>query len=229
MFGRSILSEFQEDDFFRFPKSHMRMMDFGFSSPRVSSRERQRAQSCERTNRKNDLVSFGLNEDFFGFNDIFNNMRKMMADMNHSLHNNKIDPSGYHYSQSTFKTYSKIGNSAPRTYEASTSTCTAPGGVKQTMKAVRDSDDGIDKMAVGRHINDRSHVEERCRNAKTGFEERNSQYVNMDESEAPSFYKEWQQRTMKTGLDRPWCNPIVNRNVNRRMVTDGLHRRNYRT
>lgn len=71
--------------FSRFPKSHMRMMDFGFSSPRVSSRDRQRAQSCERTNRKNDLVSFGLNEDFFGFNDIFNNMRKMMADMNHSL------------------------------------------------------------------------------------------------------------------------------------------------
>ena len=61
------------------------MMDFGFSSPRVSSRDRQRAQSCERTNRKNDLVSFGLNEDFFGFNDIFNNMRKMMADMNHTL------------------------------------------------------------------------------------------------------------------------------------------------
>ena len=55
--------------------------------------------------------------------------------------------------------------------------------VKQTMKAVRDSDGGVDKMAVGRHINDRSHVEERCRNANTGFEERNSQYVNMDESE----------------------------------------------
>lgn len=68
----------------RFPKTHMRMMDFGFSG-REHIRNQQRSKSCERTNCKNDLVGFGLNEDYFGINDIFNNMRRMMAGMNHSL------------------------------------------------------------------------------------------------------------------------------------------------
>ncbi|XP_029633121.1 myeloid leukemia factor 1 isoform X2 [Octopus sinensis] len=225
MFGRSILQEFQDDEFFGFPKTHMRMMDFGFSG-REHIRNQQRSKSCERTNCKNDLVGFGLNEDYFGINDIFNNMRRMMAGMNHSL-SNKIDPNGHHFSHSSFKTYSKIGNNAPKTYEATQSVTTAPGGLKQTYKFVRDSERGYDKMAVGRHIKERAFVEERSRNT-TGLMERNNHYINMDEGDMTNFCKEWQQRTLKTGIDRPWYKPI-NRNPKRQMITDGIQRRSYRT
>ncbi|GAB1600131.1 myeloid leukemia factor 1-like isoform X1 [Argonauta hians] len=226
MFGRSILREFQDDEFFGFPKSHMRMMDFGFNA-RENLKNQQRPRHSERTNHKNDLVGFGLNEDYFGINDIFNNMRKMMAGMNHSLQSNKIDPNGHGFSHSSFKTYTKVGNNPAKTYEATQTVTTAPGGVKQTYKSVRDSEKGYDKMAVGRHIKDRAFIEERCRNT-SGLMESNNQYINMDESDAPNFSKEWQQHVMKVGLDKPRYKPM-NRTPKRQMITDGMQRRNYRT
>lgn len=53
--------------------------------------------------------------------------------------------------------------------------------VKETRKAVRDSESGVEKMAVGHHINDRAHVIERSRNVRTGEENENQDYINIDE------------------------------------------------
>ncbi len=36
-----------------------------------------------------------------------------------------------------------------------------PGGIKETRQMVRDSEKGIEKMAVGHHIGERAHIIER--------------------------------------------------------------------
>lgn len=55
--------------------------------------------------------------------------------------------------------------------------------IRETRKAVRDSESGIEKMAVGRHVNDRGHVVTRQRDTRTGDMEENQDYLNFDECE----------------------------------------------
>lgn len=66
-------------------------------------------------------------------------------------------------------------------YQASSSTRSAPGGVKETKKTVCDSRTGVKKMAIGHHIGDRSHIKEKERNMYSGDVEENEEYVNLDE------------------------------------------------
>jgi hypothetical protein len=67
--------------------------------------------------------------------------------------------------------------------------------VKETKKAVKDSRSGVQKMAVGHHIGERSHVIERRVNAKTGEKAQNQEFINLDESEAGEFGEEWREKT----------------------------------
>ena len=53
--------------------------------------------------------------------------------------------------------------------------------VKETRRTVRDSNTGLEKIAVGHHLNDRAHVIERSRNARTGEANENQEYINLDE------------------------------------------------
>ena len=53
--------------------------------------------------------------------------------------------------------------------------------IKETTKAVRDSEAGIEKMAIGRHLNDRGHVITRQKDTRTGNMEENRDYLNFDE------------------------------------------------
>lgn len=53
--------------------------------------------------------------------------------------------------------------------------------IKETRKAIKDSVSGLEKMAVGHHIQDRAHVIEKSKNNKTGDEELNQEFVNLDE------------------------------------------------
>lgn len=69
----------------------------------------------------------------------------------------------------------------PKVFQASSSTTQAPGGVKETRKMVRDSETGIEKLAVGHHINSRGHVIQRQRNRRTGDHEENQEYINLEE------------------------------------------------
>ena len=55
--------------------------------------------------------------------------------------------------------------------------------LRETRKAVRDSEAGLEKMAIGRHINDRGHVITRQRNTQTGDLDENRDYLNMAEGE----------------------------------------------
>jgi len=68
-------------------------------------------------------------------------------------------------------------------YQASSSTRTAPGGVKETKKTVCDSRSGVKKIAIGHHIGERAHVLEREQNLHSGEREERQEFINLDEGE----------------------------------------------
>uniref|UniRef100_A0A2R8N3G6 Myeloid leukemia factor 1 n=1 Tax=Callithrix jacchus TaxID=9483 RepID=A0A2R8N3G6_CALJA len=74
--------------------------------------------------------------------------------------------------------------------------------IKETRKAMRDSDSGLEKMAIGHHIRDRAHVIKKSKNKKTGDEEVNQEFINMNESDACAFDDEWQSEVLKYKLGR---------------------------
>lgn len=51
----------------------------------------------------------------------------------------------------------------------------------ETRRTERDSESGVDKIAVGHHIRERGHVIERKRNNRTGEMNENKDYINIDE------------------------------------------------
>lgn len=53
--------------------------------------------------------------------------------------------------------------------------------IKETRRALKDSESGLEKMAIGHHIQDRGHVVEKKFNKKTGEKEFNQDFQNMDE------------------------------------------------
>lgn len=86
----------------------------------------------------------------------------------------------------------------PQVYQESTSTRVAPGGVKETKKTVCDSRTGTKQMAIGHHIGDRAHILERKQDLRSGEEEENQEYINLEEEEAETFNKEWETRTRRS-------------------------------
>ncbi|XP_075717662.1 myeloid leukemia factor 1 isoform X5 [Rhinoderma darwinii] len=69
--------------------------------------------------------------------------------------------------------------------------------IKETKEAVKDSESGVEQIAVGHHIKDRAHIVKQLKNNKTGDEELNQEFLNMDESDAPSFDSEWDREISK--------------------------------
>jgi myeloid leukemia factor 1 len=61
---------------------------------------------------------------------------------------------GHSFSQQTVMHFSSIPgeNGQPLVYQASSSTKTGPGGIKETRKAERDSHSGVEKVSISHHI-----------------------------------------------------------------------------
>ncbi|XP_053930807.1 myeloid leukemia factor 1 isoform X2 [Cuculus canorus] len=213
---------FEEDPFFRDPfaahHEYMRQMMRSFSDPFgrdpflsiTDGRERtadQRAhpdsQVALRGNRRPD-PDFG--EPFFAMDRMMSNMRNSMLEMQRKFDDLSVNSDVHTFSSSSVMTYSKVGNEPPKVFQASAQTRTAPGGVKETRKALRDSESGLEKMAIGHHINDRAHVIKKSKNRKTGDEEMNQEFINLDETEAQTFDEEWQKEIMKFRPSRSRCN-----------------------
>ncbi|XP_012580210.1 PREDICTED: myeloid leukemia factor 1 isoform X2 [Condylura cristata] len=125
------------------------------------------------------------------------NMRNSMQELQRNFGHLSVDPNGHSFSSSSVMTYSKVGDEPPKVFQASTQTRRAPGGVKETRKTLRDSDSGLEKMAVGHHLRDRAHVIKKSKNNKTGDEELNQEFINMNESDAHAFDDEWQSEILK--------------------------------
>ncbi|XP_056123943.1 myeloid leukemia factor 1 isoform X2 [Rhinichthys klamathensis goyatoka] len=113
------------------------------------------------------------------------------------------DSNSHSFSSSSVMTYSKMGNEAPKVFQASSQTRCAPGGLKETRKSLKDSESGQEKMSIGHHIQDRGHVIERKENRKTGEKELNQDFQNMDETEAQSFDDEWQREVSRFHVSAP--------------------------
>ncbi|XP_039930158.1 myeloid leukemia factor 1 isoform X2 [Hirundo rustica] len=217
---------FEDDPFFRDPfaahHEHMRQVMRSFSEPlardpflslpegreRADGRARQDSQVAPRGARRATSFSlmpfagFGRGDADFGdpfsaMDRMMSNMRNSMLEMQRKFDDLSIQPEGHTFSSSSMMTYSKMGDEPPKVFQASTQTRTAPGGVKETRKALKDSESGLEKIAIGHHIQDRAHVIKKSKNAKTGDEEMNQEFINLDESEADTFDQEWQKEIMK--------------------------------
>nr|XP_019587515.1 PREDICTED: myeloid leukemia factor 1 isoform X2 [Rhinolophus sinicus] len=134
------------------------------------------------------------------------NMRNSMQELQRNFGHLSVDPNAHSFSSSSIMTYSKVGDEPPKVFQASTQTRRAPGGIKETRRALRDSDSGLEKMAIGHHLHDRAHVIQKSKNKKTGDEEVNQEFINMNESDAHAFDDEWQNEVLKYKPGGQWRN-----------------------
>lgn len=106
---------------------------------------------------RRDLMPFGfgfdhdLRDPFGGIDRMMTHMRSTFDAMHRNMERMHQDiESGHHEGHSFVRqsvySYSNTGSGAPRVYEAHASTRTAPGGIRETRKAVRDSEKELEKV-----------------------------------------------------------------------------------
>jgi hypothetical protein len=103
------------------------------------------------------------------------------------------DPNAQVFSSSSVVSYSNSGDGKPKIYQESTQTRQVPGGIKETRKMVRDSEKGIEKVAVGHHIGDRAHVIERHK-VRGGDVEEIVNLENLDDEQVNEFNQEFESK-----------------------------------
>jgi len=187
MFGRSLFNELRDDPFFSHHSALMgdmnqMMANFhgSFGLPPGSS-----IMSAPR-----------LPHQITPFNGIaashhpamFGNMDAMFS----GLQNSGL---GQSYSSTKIMSYSNTGQGQPKYYEATSSITQGPNGVRQTRNSERNSVTGLDRMAVGHHINERGHIMERSRNRHTNEREEKQDFINIDEEDKDSFHREWKEKS----------------------------------
>ncbi|KAM8922089.1 myeloid leukemia factor 1 isoform 4-T4 [Lycaon pictus] len=223
MFG-TLSSSFEDDPFFSDSfiahRESMRQMMRSFSEPfgrdllsisdgRRQAHNRMRHDDGESSlallTRPNILQRTDVSP-FQAMDRMMVNMRNSMHELQRDLGHLSVDPNGHSFSSSSVMTYSKVGDEPPKVFQASTQTRRAPGGIKETRRALRDSDSGLEKMAVGHHLHDRAHVIKKSKNNKTGDEEVNQEFINMNECDAHAFDNEWQNEILKYKPVGQWRN-----------------------
>ncbi|XP_018549500.1 myeloid leukemia factor 1 isoform X1 [Lates calcarifer] len=224
--------DFDDDPFFSDPfrahREHMRQMMRSFSEPfggplmpsimdgrsrghdMVEHPSSSLALRDEHRDMSRSLLPFGSSDStdmmlnpFGMFDNMMSNMRNRMQEMHRNFENTSTDSNTHSFSSSSIMTYSKVGNEPPKVFQATSSTRRAPGGIKETRRALKDSESGLEEMSIGHHIQDRGHVVEKKYNKKTGEKEFNQDFQNMDESEAQSFDDEWQHKVSKFQASGP--------------------------
>uniref|UniRef100_A0A8C9FPX8 Myeloid leukemia factor 1 n=1 Tax=Pavo cristatus TaxID=9049 RepID=A0A8C9FPX8_PAVCR len=169
-----------ECDPFAAHHEYMRQMMRSFSDPFGRDPFLSITDGRERAADRRHDADFG--DPFFAMDRMMSNMRNSMLEMQRKFDDLSVHPDAHTFSSSSVMTYSKVGDEPPKVFQASAQTRTAPGGVKETRKALKDSESGVEKMAIGHHIRDRAHVVKQSKNRKTGDEEMNQEFINLDES-----------------------------------------------
>lgn len=59
--------------------------------------------------------------------------------------------------------------------------------IRETRQSLRDSESGLESLAIGHHIGSRAHIVERSQNRRTGDREERQDFINLDESESQTF------------------------------------------
>ncbi|XP_017547342.1 myeloid leukemia factor 1 isoform X1 [Pygocentrus nattereri] len=215
MFG-SLLRDFEDDPFFsstsdpfQAHNERMRQMLRSFSDPFGHGFTPSITDGRDRGRRGRDQPNASVahhsdhremdlfRNPFATMDNMMADMRNRMGNMHQNLENISTDANTHAFSSSSVMTYSKVGNEPPKVFQASTQMRCAPGGIRETRRALKDSESGVEKMSIGHHIQDRGHVIERKHNQKTGEKELNQDFQNMDETEAQSFDEEWQRELSK--------------------------------
>eukprot|EP00794_Sanderia_malayensis_P015156 gene15156-16714_t len=216
MFGRDPFSVFNDDPFFRQHNESMRMMRENFfgadpfatrhqnqlalRGPQERPRDhhhhdRHRRQQQQNQNHQALALANPMEDMFSHMNSMFANTNSMFGNMHQQFNSMANDPNSHSYSSSSFMSYSSNGNDPPQIYQANKSTRRAPGGVEETKRSVRDSDSGVDKIAIEQKLGERGHRYERKRNVRDGETEEHREFFNMDEEDATTFDRDWQRHT----------------------------------
>ena len=104
---------------------------------------------------------------------------------------------GHSVTRQSAYSYCRDGDGAPRVFEAHSSTRTAPGGLRETHKAFRDSERRLEKQQVTHHIGARGRTVQRERNMQSNESHETQRFEGVDESETAqnAFDAEWQRLT----------------------------------
>jgi myeloid leukemia factor 1 len=192
---------FDDDPFFA---DHRQMMDsmmsgmgFGRSGFGAIEDGRQSQRGDQRVQRRQD----GRSSDPFQMmhqqmNSMMQNFGRGMMSMESNGGND-----GHMFTHSSVYSYTNDGQGPPKVFQAASEERRAPGGIRESKKAVRDSQSGMQKMAVGHHIQDRGHVIERSQNMHTGDREERQNFIGMTEDQGQSFHDEW-TRVSQSGQRR---------------------------
>ncbi|XP_047454637.1 myeloid leukemia factor 2 isoform X2 [Mugil cephalus] len=133
------------------------------------------------------LTPFGMMGMGGGFMDMFGMMGEMMGNMERM----SGSPNCQTFSSSTVISYSSSDIGAPKVYQQTSETRRGPGGIRETRQSMRDSESGLERLAIGHHIGERAHIMERSRNRRTGDREERQDFINLDETDAAAFDEEW--------------------------------------
>lgn len=123
-----------------------------------------------------------------------------MPNMNRLLGGELPEMDGASFCSSRVVSMTQGPDGRPLVYQASSSTKTGPGGIRETQNTVQDSRTGLKKMAIGHHIGERAHVIEREQNVRTGIQEERQDFINLDEDEAEDFDREFTQRSRNVNI-----------------------------
>nr|XP_014102206.1 myeloid leukemia factor [Bactrocera oleae] len=123
-----------------------------------------------------------------------------MPNMNRLLSADIGSPNGASYCSSSVITMSSGPDGRPQIYQATTSTKTGPGGIRETRKTVEDSRRGMKKMAIGHHIGERAHIIEKEQDLRSGQLEERQEFINLEEDDAEDFDREFTNRARTGGV-----------------------------
>lgn len=208
MFGRSF---FDDDPFFADHRNAMNSMMRGFGAPfsgpggfdaiddgRGRERHPQEHRRNENHHRRNDRQMMPM-DPFEQMNRQMNSMMRNfgqgMMDMRMPNMEGAGSGNAHSFSHSSVYTYSSDGQGLPKVFQAATEERRGPGGVRETKKAVKDSQSGMQKMAVGHHLGDRGHVIERSHNLHSGEREEKQDFIGLSENDGAAFNDEWTRAT----------------------------------
>lgn len=110
-----------------------------------------------------------------------------------SMANNGTNNGGFSYCSSSVTSYTTDDQGRPQVYQQSQEVKQGPSGVKETKSAIRDSRTGHQELSIGHHIQDKAHIKKKTKNVYSGEEEQLEDFVNLDETEAESFERNWTQ------------------------------------
>nr|XP_056705665.1 myeloid leukemia factor 1 isoform X4 [Euleptes europaea] len=186
----------------------------------------QRGRPDSRVALRDNHKNMDFRDPFSAMDRMMSNMRNSMVELQRNFDKMSLDPNGHSFASSSVMTYSKKGDEPPKVFQASAQTRMAPGGIKETRRAVKDSESGLEKMAIGHHIKARGHVVQKAKNSKTGDEELNQEFINLDEAEAHAFDEEWQKeiRRFKPSATRNSIDAPRHRGIHHVSREDGARR-----